>query len=149
MDFLLLFFATVACLFMSIPLHEISHWVCLKAVGCRSELQIKFFYVRMRFENGCLGFDLGGWVRGADDQFIFPSHFRENYRVLAFFIGLSGGLGAAILMLPFLLLPLPHGPLLVVISFQLFKAVQEGTQVYNAIRLGADCSKTTLQLPPP
>jgi len=81
-------------LFISVPLHEISHWIFLKAIGSRNKLKITF----LTFGDP----EYLGMVGWADDEkgFIVPSRFPfySNSKAMSFYLGLSGGAGSAIIL---------------------------------------------------
>lgn len=81
---------------VSVPLHEICHWIFIKLLGCKNKLEIRLLtfteldglcgYVAMEFNN--------------DGSILLPKRFPfySNKTLIGFCIGLSGGAGCAILL---------------------------------------------------
>ena len=141
----------VACgiclLLLSGPLHELSHRLFLKVMGCKTKLKIRWLQFSLR--------GISGYVNPDNDNgtFVFPATFKNHYKIFSFFLGLSGGWGAAIMMsFGFLFLfYFPEfanwglRPLLVVIVFQLLYGLKEAIEVYSEVELvGEEKSSTKL-----
>ncbi len=129
----LLFF--VILMILSVPIHEFSHLLFLKMIGCKTKLQVRWWFTR--------GANGSAYIKPADGgnelKFDLPSILRDYYRTIPLFTGLSGGWGVAILMSPGLLLlyqfpelkSLLGHPLILVILFNLGYGIFESIKMHR------------------
>jgi len=88
---------------VSVPIHEICHLLTAKAMGCQNELKVNLLGVWPKDGETVIG----GYVFRKDESepWSFTPPFHMNHKTGVFLFGLSGGLGASLIMsLGFLLL---------------------------------------------
>lgn len=85
---------TLFCIIISIIIHELCHLACFKILGGKAQdIEIQLFGVI----HDEAGQGLGGYV-WAKNGWKFPTCVKKFPKTAAFLIGLSGGLGTAIIL---------------------------------------------------
>lgn len=126
---------------LSVPLHEFSHFLIYKCLGSKEKFKITWFNIK---KNSDGSIDIWGRVRALneEDSINLPDRwYAGNHKLINFIVGLSGGLGVAIVLITigiFLVLNRPEGffsyvciPFFLVAVFQLLYGIGEGLWVDN------------------
>ena len=143
----LIFISFLAVIFvLSVPLHEVFHYFAVKCLGGRGKLKLiplSFYWSKERF-------GIKGSVEGEDGVFDFPKldRWKRHFRLVGLLLGLSGGLGAAIVLAGigtfFLLSPVAGilvpiwKPFFAIASIQLVVGVFEAIRLFKQIELVGD-----------
>ncbi len=134
MDKLFIFGFTVVVFVLSVPLHELFHVLGVKCLGGEGKLKITWLDLNWS--------KIGGSVTG---EISFPrlAKWDKHYKLVGFIVGLSGGLGAAIVLAgigilfflnpPEYIFDLIWKPFFVIAGFHLIEGVFEAIKTSKQI----------------
>lgn len=137
----------LALLVLSVPLHELAHLLFMKGVFGKTT-KFNVIWLRFHFSWKERKFEVHGLVEPENEHLTASSFWMDHVKFLGFMIGLSGGLGVAILFSFGLLFPLfvpsvePYllKPLVVVIVFHTVCAIKEGLESVHKFKISEKTS---------